>query len=223
MLVQGKFHLKEDAMTFAHLHVHSYYSFYDAVCSPTDIVKAAATRDISVLSLTDHNSVSGMVEFQLMAKEYGIKPIAGVEITLEDGYHLVLLAKDSSGYENMCKILTEAFASSDRREPRCSYDVLTEYSNNLFALSGCRCGEVSSLILSEQYMQAELAAKKFMSIFGDSFILELQNQLLPNTKRLNHRIVQLSKQLGLQVVCTNNVHYVSDSRYIVLYKDGYSN
>lgn len=200
-------------MTFAHLHVHSYYSFHDAVCSPADIVKAAAEKDVGALALTDHNSVSGLVEFQLAAEEYGIKPISGVEITLEDGSHLVLLAKDPIGYENICKILTKAFAKSDRRNPRCSYDVLEEYSSNIFALSGCRHGKVPSLILSGQYAQAEMTAKRFKSIFGDSLILELQNQFLPNTRRLNQRMIELAEHLGLEVTCTNNVHYVDKDMY----------
>ncbi len=200
-------------MYFAHLHVHSYYSFHDGVSSPKDLVKAAAQRGISAIAITDHNSVSSIVELQDAARAHGVKPILGVELTLEDGYHLVLLAKNSKGYENICKILTQSYASTDRIKPKCPYDVLKKYSENLFALSCCTKGEISCLILQKKYQGAMEAGKKYTSIFGRNFVVEFQNQRLPYSRRVNRDLLELGKELRLRTVLTNNVHYADKQMF----------
>lgn len=159
------------------------------------------------LALTDHNNLSGALHFKQLAREAGIKPIIGAEVTMENGTHLTLLAKDKKGYANLCKIISAAHLSG-RKEPRAGFDALQRYGQQLFALSGCRKGEIPQLLLRGKYSEALEALGKYVKLFGkENFFLEMQSDLLPGNKQLNNHLQQLAEKAGLGVVATNNCHY----------------
>ncbi|MEW6574218.1 MAG: DNA polymerase III subunit alpha [Bacillota bacterium] len=192
---------------FVHLHVHSPFSFLDGASAVTDLVAAAAAMDMPALALTDHNNVSAAVRFARAARDAGIKPIQGAEVTVAGGYHLTLLARDAKGYANLCRVLTRAHLGSPRGKPCCAWDDLEEHRDNLIVLSGCRRGEIPSLILRRRYGEAKRAARRCLSLWGKGFYLELQDALLPGNRFLNNRLLELGRTLSIPVVATNNVHY----------------
>ncbi|MDO8682805.1 MAG: PHP domain-containing protein, partial [Armatimonadota bacterium] len=190
-----------------HLHVHSNFSFLDGASSVQALVDRAKAVGCSALAITDHNGLYGAVRFYDYARKSGIKPIVGAEMTVEGGYHLVLLAKDLRGYSNLCKIITRAHLSHQKGFAEASFEVLNQYRSNLFCLSGCRRGEVSALHLQGKPDAARAAAERYAEIFGrESFLIELQNHLLPGSNLLNQQIAGLAGDLGLRTVATNNVH-----------------
>ena len=201
-------------MEFVHLHVHSPYSFLDGASSLEQLLKTAAGFDMPAIAVTDHNNLCAAVEFNRLAEAQGIKPITGAEITLENGYHLVLLAKNSEGYKNLSRLLTESHLNNPRLAPKTTFTVLDKYSCGLFALSGCRKGQIPHLILKGDYQQALAAAQSYISIFGrDSFYLELQGEKLPGSRRLNNSLFELSQKTGVGCVITNNVHYACKENF----------
>ncbi|MEW6447407.1 MAG: DNA polymerase III subunit alpha [Bacillota bacterium] len=192
---------------FVHLHVHSPFSFLDGASAVTDLVAATAAMEMPALALTDHNNVSAAVRFARAARDAGIKPIQGAEITLAGGYHLTLLARDAKGYANLCRLLTRAHLGSPYGKPCCAWDDLEEHRDGLVVLSGCRRGEIPSLILRRRYAEAGRAARRCLGLWGKGFCLELQDTLLPGNRFLNSRLLELGRTLGIPVVATNNVHY----------------
>ncbi|MGI9952483.1 DNA polymerase III subunit alpha [Moorellaceae bacterium AZ2] len=193
---------------FVHLHVHSCFSFLDGASFPEALVKRAAEMGMPALALTDHSNISGAPRFYRAAMQVGIKPIQGAEVVLEGGHHLTLIATGPQGYANLCRLLTCAHLSHPRGNPRCSWSDLEEYHEGLIALSGCRKGEVPSLILEREYAAAREAALRYKSLWRNFFYLELQDTLLPGNQALNRALVELGETLGIPVVATNNVHYV---------------
>lgn len=133
---------------FAHLHVHSFYSFLSGTASPTAYLERAAELGIPAVALTDHNNVSGAVEFHRTALALGIKPIQGVEITIEGGYHLTLLAQNSLGYQNICRLLTAGF-QVDRKQPIVTWEDLSACHQGLLVLTGCRRSALWQALLRE--------------------------------------------------------------------------
>jgi len=125
---------------FTHLHVHSAFSFLDGGSQVTDLIKRAAELGMTSLAITDHNNVSGAVKFVKTARNAGIKPIIGCEVTMEGGHHLTLLCKNSTGYRELCNILTNAHLTNKRGEPKVDLDTLASHKEGLFILSGCRKG-----------------------------------------------------------------------------------
>ncbi|MGB9920066.1 MAG: DNA polymerase III subunit alpha [Moorellales bacterium] len=192
---------------FVHLHVHSPFSFLDGASPAEELVARAADLGYSALALTDHDNLSAAVRFFRAAQKAGLKPIQGAEVTLAGGYHLVLLATGPQGYANLCRLLTRAHLASPRGHPRCAWEDLERFQEGLIALSGCRRGEIPALILRYRYRQAEAAARRYQSLFGDRFYLELQNPLLPGNGFLNRRLLELGQALGIEVVAGNDVHY----------------
>ncbi|HUW64161.1 MAG TPA: DNA polymerase III subunit alpha [Spirochaetia bacterium] len=191
---------------FVHLHVHSPYSFMDGASAVENLVQQAAGAGMSALALTDHNNVSAAVRFARLAGQAGIKPIQGAEVST-GGHHLTLLARDARGYANLCGLLTRAHLDHPRGQPQSDWHHLTAYHAGIIALSGCRKGEIPSLILRRRYTQAAEAAKRYRDLWGKDFYLELPETLLPGSRFLNHRLVELGQTLGIPVVATNNVHY----------------
>ncbi|NLY55118.1 MAG: DNA polymerase III subunit alpha [Firmicutes bacterium] len=194
---------------FAHLHFHSPFSFLDGTGDFAETARIAAETGIGAIALTDHNTVSGALRFQRQLKEAGIKPIIGAEVTLEEGYHLVLLAKDRLGYANLCRLLTEGWLrSANGREFALSLESLRTFNRNLIALSGCRKGKIPALILQNKFQEARQAAEEYLAIFGrENLFLELQGNLLPREARLNKYLADLAAMLKVGVVATCNVHY----------------
>ncbi|MHB9038325.1 MAG: DNA polymerase III subunit alpha, partial [Armatimonadota bacterium] len=198
------------ATSFTHLHVHSNFSFLDAGSSVHALLDRAKAVGCDCLALTDHNGLYGAVRFYSYAKEIGVKPIIGVELDLESGHHLVLLAKNLNGYSNLCKIITRAHLSHEKGYAAASLELIDQHKNDLFCLSGCSKGEVASLVARGDLDSAKAAAEKYLNIFGrDHFLIELQNHMLPGTAIQNSQLHALASGLGLRCVATNNAHYAT--------------
>lgn len=203
-------------MSFTHLHVHSNFSFLDGGSSVYALLDRAKEVGCEALALTDHNGLYGAVRFYGYAKKIGIKPIIGVEMDMEDTYHLVLLAKNINGYSNLCKIVTRAHLSHERGQPAASLELIEKYKGGLFCLSGCSIGEVPSLVAEGRLEAARVAALKYIDVFGrDNFLIEMQNHMLPGSSLINSQLNELASELGLRCVATNNVHYAAKEDFKV--------
>ena len=197
------------ADSLVHLHVHSQYSFLDGASDCTALVSRCAELGMGSLAITDHNNVSCAVEFARAAAEHGVKPIQGVELTMADGSHMTLLAQDPEGYANICRILTDAYMSSDRRNPRAPISSLQQHSSGIIALSGCRFGAIPRLLLTGDAQRAHTIAAELARIFGkNNFFIELQHPMVPGAAALNSALAGLAQSTGLGIVAANNVHYV---------------
>ena len=192
---------------FTHLHVHSNFSFLDGGSSVEALVRRAKEVGCEALALTDHHGLYGAVRFYKAAHDAGIKPILGAELDTEEGRHVVLIAKNLAGYSNLCKIITRAQLAHEKGHAATSLQSIAQHADHIFCLSGCPKGEVPALITEGKLDAAEEAARAYLDIFGDRFFIEMQNNLLPDTKLLNSRLHALAKKLGVRAVATNNVHY----------------
>jgi error-prone DNA polymerase len=201
---------------FVHLHCHSPFSFLDGASSLEDLVGQAKLYGMPALALTDHNTIAGLPSFHRWAAVYGIKPISGAELTLEDNSHLTVLAQNRRGYANLCRLLTEAHAGEGRRrEPRVAEPSLLERGEGLIVLSGCRKGKIARALLAGDWETAENTAKQYRSVFGDAFYIELQADGYPMSDTLNQRLVSLAERLGIPLVATGNVHYHQPGKFPV--------
>lgn len=193
---------------FVHLHVHSPFSFLDGASHISSLLDRAASFEADTVALTDHMSLSGSVRFTREALKRGIKPLLGAELTMDNGHHLTVLCKNETGFKNLCRILTEAHLKSDRRSPRASMECLIGHKDGLVVLSGCRKGEIPSLILRKRFSEAEAVCRRFTSALGrDSFFLEISESALPGSLGLNKALEELGERFKIGQVVTNNVHY----------------
>lgn len=209
-------------MGYTHLHVHSNFSFLDGGSSVQALLDRAKEVGCDSLALTDHNGLYGAVRFYDYAKKTGIKPIIGVELQVDPQYpspnthHLILIAKNLNGYSNLCRIVTRAHLSHEKGEAAASPDVIAQYKDDLFCLSGCPNGEIPSLLAQGCTDKAKEAAQKYVEIFGRGhFLIEMQNHMLPGTSLLNARLYELAEEMGLRCVATNNVHYAEKEDFKV--------
>jgi len=200
-------------MSFVHLHVHSQYSFLDGASSLDKLLGKTKTLGMPALALTDHNRLTGAVKFYEKARALGIKPIIGAEIDLEPGYHLTLLCKDTKGYSNMCRLLSEAHLSNRGRQCSATKDTLRKFNAGLIALSGCSKGEIPSLIREGDIEKAREAADFYREVFGDDFFVELIRYPAKDGMIDSHRLATFAKEEGLPIVTTNNVHYAEMEEY----------
>ena len=160
------------------------------------------------LALTDHDGLHGAMEFAQCARAWGLRPITGAEITLANGHHLTLLCETQRGYANLCRLLTHAHLGHERGRPCIEPEALAQHTEGLIALSGCRRGEVPSLVTQGRYREAEEAARRYLQWFGaTNFFVELQNNLVHGDARRNRALADLAEHLGLGTVATGNVHY----------------
>ena len=209
-------------MYFTHLHVHSHYSLLDGLARPEQLLKQAKEMGLDALALTDHGVMYGAIEFYSLAKKMGIKPIIGCEVYLAPNsladktpkidskfYHLVLLAKNKTGYYNLLKLVTIAELEGFYYKPRVDKEVLKKHSDGLIALSACAKGEIPSALLVDDYKKASHLAQEYQEIFGkDNFYLELQHHPeLPDQEKINDGLLKLSKELNIPAVITTDVHY----------------
>jgi DNA polymerase-3 subunit alpha len=212
-------------MAFTHLHVHTEYSLLDGMCRIGEVLQKAKDLGMTSLAITDHGALYGAFKFYIKAKDLGIKPIIGVEVYKaknsrldkdsvedKDRYHLVLLAKDLTGYRNLMKMVSSAHLEGMYYKPRVDFELLEKYHEGVVALSGCLGGEISQLILEGQLTEAETVLQKYVAIFKDDFYLELQRHPnLPQQDSVNAELVKLSRKYSVPLVATNDVHYINES------------
>lgn len=209
-------------MNFVHLHVHTEFSLLDGSSKIKEITKRAAELGMNSLAITDHGVMYGVIDFYRAAKDAGIKPIIGCEVYVAPGsrfdkepgagedryHHLVLLAENQKGYENLVKIVSKGFVEGFYYKPRVDYEVLKEYHEGIIALSACLAGEVQRYLARGMYEEGKKAALKHEEIFGKgNYFLELQDHGIPEQKNVNQQLLRMSQELGIELVCTNDVHY----------------
>lgn len=212
---------------FVHLHVHTEYSLLDGYTKISKIFKKAKELNMKSVAITDHGSMFGVIDFYKEAKKHDIKPIIGCEVyTASRGRrdrdpvkdksmgHLVLLAKNNEGYKNLIKLVSEAYVEGFYYKPRIDYEILEEYSENLICLSACLAGDIQRYIEVNNYDEAKRLAIKLNNIFGqDNFYLELQDHGIEEQRKVNEGLIKLSKETGIPLVATNDVHYLNKEDY----------
>lgn len=209
-------------MAFTHLHVHTEYSLLDGSCKIKELTARAKELGMDSMAITDHGVMYGVIDFYRAAREAGIKPIIGCEVYVTSGsrfdrelaggedryYHLVLLAENNQGYQNLMKIVSKGFVDGFYYKPRVDYEILREYHEGVIALSACLAGEVQRYIGRGQYEKGKEAALHYQEIFGEgNFFLELQDHGIPMQKTVNHELVRMSAETGIELVATNDIHY----------------
>ena len=198
----------------AELHLHSCWSLLDGASSPDEIVLRARDLGYEALALTDHDGLYGSMEFAQTAKAFGIKPITGAEITLENGYHLTLLAETTEGYNNLSRLISTAHLSGERKDPHLSLEALAQHTRGLIALTGCKRGEVPALVAAGDLAGAEEALLRYVAWFGrENVYVELQQNLAHGDTERCRRLVEMAQAHGLRYVATNDVHYHERDRH----------
>ncbi len=207
---------------FTHLHVHTEFSLLDGLGRITELVDSAAAHGMDSMAITDHGALYGAVAFYQAARTKGIKPIIGIEtyvaprgMTDKDGkadsqpFHLILLAQDWQGYQNLCRLATDAHLDGYYYKPRIDRDHLARHSAGLIGLSACLGGEIPKALEVDDWERARDVAGSYGDIFGkDRFFLELQDHGMPEQRRLNEQLLRLAPETGLPLVVTNDLHYV---------------
>jgi DNA polymerase-3 subunit alpha len=207
---------------FVHLHTHSEFSLLDGAARLDKLVKRAVELNMSALALTDHGSMFGSVDFYNKCRQAGLKPIVGVEAYVAPGshkektpraekqaYHLLLLAKNLQGYKNLLKLTTIAAVDGFYYKPRIDHKLLEQHREGLIATSACLGGEVCAALLKGDYKKARNIAAFYRDLFGaEDYYIEIQNHNLPEQIRCNEDLRKIAQELGLKVLCTNDVHYL---------------
>ena len=205
---------------FVHLHLHTEYSLLDGAIRIEDLLSRANEFDMPAVAVTDHGSMHGIIKFYKAAKQAGVKPIIGCEVYITDNHlqrdkrkkkqnHLVLLAENNQGYKNLLKLVSKAYLDGFYYKPRIDRELLENNNQGLIALSGCLAGEIATLITNQQLEQAKEVAKDYLAIFGrDNFFFELQDHGLKEQKILNQQLANLSEELDVKLVATNDAHYL---------------
>jgi DNA polymerase III subunit alpha len=210
-------------MSFTHLHVHSYYSLMDGLNSPAELVKAAKDAGQTALAITDHGTLSSHREMQIACKDQGIKPILGVEayISPTDRFdrssktdksiqaynHIILLAKNKKGLENINILQELAWNEGFYHKPRIDREVLKEYAEGIIVLSGCLNGLISKAIEKGEFSEAKLILKDFQKTFGDDFYIEVQSH---NPEEINSKLLELADELKIKAVATGDAHFAKE-------------
>ncbi|NOZ13807.1 MAG: DNA polymerase III subunit alpha [Acidobacteria bacterium] len=207
-------------MTFVHLHNHTEYSLLDGLTNVKEMVHRAKELGMPAIAITDHGTMFGVAEFYLEARKAGIKPILGCEVYVAQGNrlekqkgarmnHLVLLARNNTGYRNLCKLVSEGYLSGFYYKPRIDLELLEEYGEGLIGLTACLKGEIPELLLNDRYEDAKKAALRFQKIFGkEHFFLEMQDHDIPAEKEVLPKIMKLARETGIPLVATNDIHYL---------------
>ena len=209
-------------MAFTHLHVHTEYSLLDGAARIKRVVAHAKELGMTSLAITDHGAMFGVIDFYKECKKQGVKPIIGCEVYTaarkmtdkepdKDKYqgHLVLLAKNETGYKNLIKLVSAGYIKGYYYKPRIDKDILREHSEGLIALSACLAGNIQNYLLRDYYEGAKKEAEELLEIFGEgNFFLEIQDQGLEEEAFIKPGLIRLSQELGIPMVATNDVHYV---------------
>ena len=209
-------------MSFAHLHVHTEYSLLDGSNKIKEYVKRIKELGMTAGAITDHGVMFGVIDFYKEAKAAGINPVLGCEVYVapnsrfdremshgEDRYyHLVLLAENNQGYQNLMKIVSKGFVEGYYYKPRVDMELLEQYHEGLIALSACLAGEVQRYLVRGLYDEAKKTAQRYEACFGKgNYFLELQDHGIPEQRTVNQQLMRLSQEIGIDLVATNDVHY----------------
>lgn len=210
---------------FVHLHVHTEYSLLDGANRIKDLIRHTSELGMKSIAITDHGVMYGVIDFYKEAVKNGIKPILGCEVYTarrsrldkqagvdSDQGHLVLLAKDNTGYKNLMKIVSIGFTEGFYYKPRIDMEVLERYSEGLIALSACLSGDIPTALLQNDYEKAKNIALKYCNIFGaDNFYLEMQVNGIEEQNLANQQLIKLSRETGIPLIATNDAHYLRKS------------
>ncbi len=212
---------------FTHLHVHTQYSILDGASAVEALVKKVADDGMQALAITDHGNMYGVIEFLEKARQYKIKPIIGCEMYVTDGsrfdkrgkedrsgYHMILLAKNLTGYKNLSKLCSMGFLEGFYYTSRIDKDLLFKHHEGLIATSSCLGGEIPQTILAHGQEAAEVILKEYLDVFGDDFYLELQRHGLEEQEPVNRTLINMAEKYDVQLIATNDCHYINadDSR-----------
>ncbi|MBE6047730.1 MAG: DNA polymerase III subunit alpha [Clostridium sp.] len=209
---------------FCHLHLHTEYSLLDGSGKVDKLIERAKELGMDSIAITDHGVMYGCVEFYKQAKANGIKPILGCEVYVASKSmdikhvdkenrtaHLVLLVKNEVGYENLMKIVSEASIRGFYYKPRVDHEFLSKHSEGIIALSACLGGEIQRYLMDDEYDKAKEVALLYKDIFKDGFYLEIQNHGMEEQRKVNEYNIKLSRETGIPLVATNDVHYINQS------------
>ena len=209
---------------FVHLHNHTDYSLLDGAMKIDDMVAKAKSFGMKSIAITDHGNMFGALNFYEKCRENGIKPIVGCEFYMAEGsrkiksgtefgnkyYHLILLAKDNTGYRNLMKLNSAAYIDGYYYKPRIDFEILEQYHEGLVCSSACIAGIVPKLIINGKLDEATGMAMKFNDIFGKgNYFLELQNHGIPEEMTSNQGLIEISKKTGIPLIATNDIHYLN--------------
>ena len=209
-------------MAFTHLHVHTEYSLLDGSNKIKEYVRRVKELGMDSAALTDHGVMYGVIDFYKACRAEGIRPILGCEVYVAPNsrfdkeltggddryYHLVLLAENNTGYNNLTRIVSRGFTEGYYYKPRVDMELLQEFHEGIIALSACLAGEVQRYITKGLYDEAKKTALKYQACFGKgNYFLELQDHGLPEQKMVNTALLQMSKELDIPLAATNDVHY----------------
>ena len=210
-------------MSFAHLHVHTEYSLLDGSNKIKECVSRVKELGMNSVAITDHGCMFGVIDFYKAARAADIKPVLGCEVYVAPGsrfdkeaagggddryYHLVLLAENNEGYQNLVKIVSKGYTEGYYYKPRVDMEVLREYHEGIIALSACLAGEVQKNIARGMYGEGKAAALRYEEIFGKgNFFLELQDHGIPQQQMVNQSLLRMSQETGIELAATNDVHY----------------
>ena len=208
-------------MNFTHLHVHTEYSLLDGCCRIKKLIDKAAELGQKSIAITDHGVMYGCIDFYKYAKEKGVKPIIGCEVYVapksrfdkvkgpDTPYsHLVLLCKNNLGYQNLIKLVSAGFTEGFYMKPRVDRELLEKYSEGLVCLSACLAGEIPKAIMRNDLEVAKETALWYKGVFGEDYYLDMQNHGILEQEKVNIGLRNLSRELGIKTVATNDVHYI---------------
>lgn len=208
-------------MGFTHLHVHTEYSLLDGAARISTLLDRAQELGMDALAITDHGNMFGVIDFYKQAQKRGIKPILGCEVYMAQGgmeektnesreySHLILLAKNNCGYQNLMKLVSLGYLKGYYYKPRIDYKTLLAYGEGLICLSACLAGDLPRYLLEGQEEKARKLAKTLKAAFGEDYYIELQDHNLMEQKMVTPKLIALAKELDIPVVATNDVHYVN--------------
>ncbi|MCE9613967.1 MAG: DNA polymerase III subunit alpha [Lentisphaerae bacterium] len=218
------YHGRVKSDPFVHLHLHTHFSILDGACHISKLIDAVVAQEMPAVAITDHGVLYGTVDFYKAAREQGVKPIIGCEAYITTGnhlervndpkggartHHLVLLAKNQTGFQNLCHLISLAHLEGYYYKPRIDHEILAKYADGLIGLSACLKGEVTSALATDDVDLALKCAGQYADILGkDNFYLEVHDHGIPEQRRANRHLNALAKRAGLPIVASNDVHYL---------------
>ena len=204
---------------FVHLHLHTEYSLLDGETRIDEMLDRCVEYNMPAIAVTDHGNMYCAWKFLKAAKAKNIKPIIGCEaymcedlhaegVTNREYFHLILLAKNNTGYYNLCRLNSIAFTEGFYSKPRIDFETLQKYSEGLVCLSACIAGQLPRLLLADRYQEALELAQQYKDLFGDDYYIEIQRHGIADEEAVMPQLVQIARELDIKLVVTNDVHYL---------------